>query len=469
MLPKPKRNALHAIYAFCRLADDIADDPEIAGDRTALLARWREELDDAFRGKAQHGVGVALSDAVERFRLPERVFLDLLAGVEFDLANGPIETFDDLQLYCYRVASTVGLLVVRILGFENPRSLEFAETLGIAVQLTNVLRDVGDDASTGRIYLPKAELERFGISTESILAGQMTAELQLMLSFNAKRAASYYERAEQLLPDEDRRCPAAGHRDGPHLPRAARRVDRAQLSVFRAACAPLEASSRRDRREGLDGNGMSDHETTSEIGSRKDAHLAICAERDVEHRRSTLLDQVHLLHDSLPELAISDVDLSVEFFGRRLQAPIVISGMSGGTDNGRELNRAMATAAQKFGLAMGVGSQRAMLVSPDAVDTFRVREVAPDILLFANLGCVQARDAGVRRVAELVESIRADAICIHLNPAQELVQDEGDRGLSRLSRRHRGVDRRASRADDRQRNRLRSLARHADPTCRGRR
>ncbi len=206
MLPKLKRNALHAIYAFFRLADDIADDPEIAGNRTALLARWREELDGAFRGKAQHAVGVALSDAVERFQLPERVFLDLLAGVEFDLADGPIETFDDLRLYCYRVASTVGLLVVRILGFENPRSLEFAETLGIAVQLTNVLRDVGGDASTGRIYLPKAELERFGISTESILAGQMTAELQLMLSFNAKRAASYYERAEQLLPDEDRRA-----------------------------------------------------------------------------------------------------------------------------------------------------------------------------------------------------------------------------------------------------------------------
>ena len=115
---------------------------------------------------------------------------------------------------------------------------------------------------------------------------------------------------------------------------------------------------------------MSDYETTSEIGSRKDSHLAICAERDVEHRRSTLLDQVHLLHDSLPELAISDVDLSVEFFGRRLQAPIVISGMSGGTDNGRELNRAMATAAQKFGLAMGVGSQRAMLVNPDTASLY---------------------------------------------------------------------------------------------------
>jgi phytoene synthase len=206
MLPKKKRNALHAIYAFCRLADDIADDPEIAGDRTALLARWREELDDAFRGKAQHAVGVALTDAIEAYRFPEQVFVDLLDGVESDLAEEPIETFDDLRLYCYRVASTVGLLVVRILGFDNPRSLEFAEAQGIAVQLTNVLRDVGDDASTGRIYLPSEELERFGVSDESILAGQMTDELQLMLSFNAKRAVSYYEKAEQLMPDEDRRA-----------------------------------------------------------------------------------------------------------------------------------------------------------------------------------------------------------------------------------------------------------------------
>jgi len=206
MLPRRRRNALHAIYAFCRLSDDIADDPAIAGDRTALLARWRRELDDAFRGRSQHAVGVALTDAIETYQLPERVFLDLLEGVEFDLADGPIETFEDLRLYCYRVASTVGLLVVRVLGFENPQSLEFAETLGIAVQLTNVLRDVGDDASTGRIYLPKAELDRFGVSAERILARQMTDELQLMLSFNAKRAASYYDRADQLLPEEDHRA-----------------------------------------------------------------------------------------------------------------------------------------------------------------------------------------------------------------------------------------------------------------------
>jgi len=206
MLPRPKRNALHAIYAFCRLADDIADDPAVAGDRAKLLARWRAELDSAFRAEAEHAVGIALSDAAERFQLPERVFLDLLAGMEFDLAAEPIDSFEDLRLYCYRVASTVGLLVVRILGFENPRSLEFAETLGIAVQLTNVIRDVGHDASAGRIYLPRDELERFGVSTESLFAGEMSDALQLLLSFHAKRAAAYYDRAEQLLPDEDRRA-----------------------------------------------------------------------------------------------------------------------------------------------------------------------------------------------------------------------------------------------------------------------
>lgn len=164
-----------------------------------------------------------------------------------------------------------------------------------------------------------------------------------------------------------------------------------------------------------------------EIRSRKDAHLALCSEADVEQRRSALLDQVELLHDALPELALSDVDLSVEWFGRRLAAPIAISGMTGGTPRAAALNRALASAAQKFGLAMGVGSQRAMLVDPSCADSFRVRDVAPDVLLFANLGGVQARDAGPDAVAGLVAAIRADALCVHLNPAQELVQDEGDR------------------------------------------
>jgi len=164
-----------------------------------------------------------------------------------------------------------------------------------------------------------------------------------------------------------------------------------------------------------------------EINDRKRSHLALCASEDVEHHGHTLLDDVHLLHDALPELSIDEIELATEVLGRRLQAPILISGMSGGTREAGRLNRALAAAAQKFGLGMGVGSQRAMLLDPGTTDTFRVRDVAPDILLLANLGAVQARDAGPSRVAALVEAIGADALCIHLNAAQELVQDEGDR------------------------------------------
>lgn len=165
----------------------------------------------------------------------------------------------------------------------------------------------------------------------------------------------------------------------------------------------------------------------SELEGRKRSHLALCATQDVEHHGGTLLDDVHLLHDALPELSIDEIDLGSELLGRRVEAPVLISGMSGGTPEAGELNRALAAAAEKFGLGMGVGSQRAMLLDPATADTYRVRDVAPSILLLANLGVVQARDSGTARVASLVEAIGADALCIHLNAAQELVQDEGDR------------------------------------------
>jgi len=165
----------------------------------------------------------------------------------------------------------------------------------------------------------------------------------------------------------------------------------------------------------------------SGISERKRSHLSLCATEDVEHHGATLLDEVKLLHEALPDLALDEVTLETELCGRRLRAPIVISGMTGGTDEAGRLNRALAAAAQKLGLAMGVGSQRAMLLHPDQAASYRVREVAPDIALFANLGAVQARDSGPDAVAELVSANGADALCVHLNAAQELVQDEGDR------------------------------------------
>jgi len=163
------------------------------------------------------------------------------------------------------------------------------------------------------------------------------------------------------------------------------------------------------------------------IAERKLEHLALCAEGDVEGRRSNLLEEVQLLHDALPELSLDDVDASVAIFGRTLHCPVVITGMTGGAPAAREVNRALAGVAQKLGFAFGVGSQRAMLRDPELSATYEVRDVAPDALLFANLGAVQVRELDTEGVARLVARIGADALCVHLNPAQELVQDEGDR------------------------------------------
>lgn len=179
----------------------------------------------------------------------------------------------------------------------------------------------------------------------------------------------------------------------------------------------------------------------SEIGRRKDAHLDLCASGEVEARGGTLLGEVHVLHEALPDVSWDEIDPGIELLGRRLAAPLLIASMTGGTERAGALNRDLASAAQKLGLGMGVGSQRAMLVDPACAESFQVRDVAPDILLLANLGAVQAREGAPGRIARLVETIGADALCIHLNAAQELAQDEGDRdfrgclaALGRLAR-----------------------------------
>lgn len=205
MLPRPRRRALHAIYAFCRLADDVADDPSVRGDRRRLLARWREELAAAARGEARHPVGVALGDAMRRHRLPLDPFEDLLRGVESDLRGDPVDTWEDLERYCYRVASTVGILVVHVLGARHPDAREYARQMGIAVQLTNVLRDVGEDAASGRVYLAREDLERMRVRPESLREGKATEEIRLLLALYGERARIRYETAARLLPEEERR------------------------------------------------------------------------------------------------------------------------------------------------------------------------------------------------------------------------------------------------------------------------
>jgi isopentenyl-diphosphate delta-isomerase len=164
------------------------------------------------------------------------------------------------------------------------------------------------------------------------------------------------------------------------------------------------------------------------IARRKADHLEIAASGRAEFaQRTTLLEEVHLVHQSLPELAVDEIDLGLELFGKRLRAPLVVTGMTGGTAEAAQINRDLARAAQACGVALGVGSQRAMAEHPELAPTFAIREHAPDVLLIGNLGAVQARELGSERVAELVRAIGADALAIHLNPAQELIQAGGDR------------------------------------------
>jgi phytoene synthase len=206
MFPRAERRALHAIYAFCRLVDDIADDPALRGDRAMLLERWHEELVDAYRGKARHPVGIALGDAVHRFHLPEDCFLDLLAGIEADLRGGEVETFAELEHYCYCVASTIGLLVCGVRGLRGPRVRDYAVQLGIAVQLTNVLRDVGEDAAAGRVYLAREDREACGVSVDMLGSASHGEPLARLLSLYAGRARARYALAQSALPNELRRA-----------------------------------------------------------------------------------------------------------------------------------------------------------------------------------------------------------------------------------------------------------------------
>lgn len=197
LLSPQQRRAMCAIYAFMRYCDDLSDEP---GANRAAMDRWRREMEDALEGRfSDHPVWPAFHYTVRRFGIPRQYFRDMIDGVASDLEPRRIQTFDELYRYCYQVASVVGLTTIHIFGFDTPSALPLAEKCGVAFQLTNILRDIREDAERGRIYLPAEDLRAFGVCEDDLRAGNRTDAVLRLLQFEAKRARQYYDESRPLL------------------------------------------------------------------------------------------------------------------------------------------------------------------------------------------------------------------------------------------------------------------------------
>jgi phytoene synthase len=209
-LTRDKRRAITALYAFCREVDDVVDECSDENVARTTLNWWRNEVAAIYGGVPQHPVGLALKPLVQQFNLPQEHLLEIIDGMEMDLTQHNYEDFKALQLYCYRVASVVGLLAAEIFGYTDRRTLKYAHDLGIAFQLTNIIRDVGEDARRGRIYLPLDELAQFGVHTRDILDAKETEEFKKLMQFQIERAQRFYQQAVDQLPAADRKSQRAG-------------------------------------------------------------------------------------------------------------------------------------------------------------------------------------------------------------------------------------------------------------------
>jgi 15-cis-phytoene synthase len=209
-LPKDKRRAITALYAFCREVDDVVDECSDAGVARTTLNWWRNEVAAIYGGKPQHPVTQALVPIVRQFNMALEHLLEIIDGMEMDLDQPRYADFKSLQLYCYRVASVVGLLSAGIFGYSDRQTLKYAHDLGIAFQLTNIIRDVGEDARRNRIYLPMDELQQFGVTAADILNARETEGFKKLMAFQIERARHYYQQAFQHLPAVDRKAQRTG-------------------------------------------------------------------------------------------------------------------------------------------------------------------------------------------------------------------------------------------------------------------
>jgi len=209
VLPAAKRHALYALYAFCRVVDDCVD--EAGGEGEPGLRRWLEEVDRCYAGRPETELGRELAQAVSRYPVPRGCLEDIVAGCRMDLVTRRYASFADLRLYCERVASAVGVASIEIFGYRDPGTRAYAVELGVALQLTNILRDIAPDAARDRIYLPLEDLARFGVTEAELLRAAQEpgsprpAPLAALLAFQAERARTHYASAAARLPSSDRR------------------------------------------------------------------------------------------------------------------------------------------------------------------------------------------------------------------------------------------------------------------------
>lgn len=202
-LPKKERLAMIALYAFCREVDDVVDECTDYNVAQTKLNWWKNEINNLYVNIPQHPVTKALQPFVTEFSLVKEHFLEIIDGMEMDLKFNRYEDFKQLQLYCYRVASVVGLISASIFGFKNRKTLKYAHDLGMAFQLTNIIRDVGEDARRGRIYLPLDELKKAKVTEDDILQSRESVAVKKLLEFQIERAERYYDKAMRELPKED--------------------------------------------------------------------------------------------------------------------------------------------------------------------------------------------------------------------------------------------------------------------------
>ncbi len=204
ILPKPKRDAIETIYAFCRTTDDIVDEAGDEGEKHARLLSWMDELKRSLYGVSNYSLLNKLATIIARFNIPVEHFYELIRGMEMDLTNKRYETFEELEQYCYRAASTVGLVCAEVFGYKNERTRQYAINLGIALQLTNILRDIKSDAKRGRIYLPQEDLRAFGYTEEDLFNNVYDRRFVNLMRFECDRAHLFYKRARTFLAEEDK-------------------------------------------------------------------------------------------------------------------------------------------------------------------------------------------------------------------------------------------------------------------------